>query len=77
MGLIFGGADVAAKTKTPDLSGWWVLGAALEREVRERGWAIGRGVLAYRVRIGQLQVVTAACGTQLVRIDDVMALRGM
>ena len=68
---------MAAKQKTPDLSGWWVLGAALEREVRQRGWALGRGVLAYRVKIGQLQVVTAACGTQLVRIDDVMALRGM
>ena len=67
---------MAAKQKTPDLSGWWILGAALEREVRQRGWQIGRGVLAYRVRIGQLQVVTAACGAQLVRIDDVMALKG-
>lgn len=77
MGSFCGRGDVATKTKVPDLSGWWVLGAALEREVRQRGWAIGRGVLAYRVRIGQLQVVTAACGTQLVRIDDVMQLRGM
>ena len=68
---------MAAKQKTPDLSGWWVLGAALEREVRQRGWQIGRGVLSYRVKIGQLQVVTAACGAQLVRIEDVMKLRGM
>ena len=68
---------MASKTKTPDLSGWWVLGIALEREVRQRGWAVGRGVLAYRVKIGQLQTVTAACGAQLVRIDDVMKLRGM
>ena len=67
---------MASKTKTPDLSGWWILGSALEREVRQRGWAIGRGVLQYRVWIGQLRVVTAACGTQLVRIDDVMRLRG-
>ena len=63
---------MAAKQKTPDLSGWWVLGAALEREVRQRGKKCGRGILQYRVRIGQLKTVTAACGTQLVRIEDAL-----
>jgi hypothetical protein len=63
---------VAAKTKTPDLSGWWVLGAALEREVRQRGKKCGRGILQYRVKTGQLLVVKAACGAQLVRIEDAL-----
>lgn len=70
----FMGGDAIKPQKPPDLSQWWAVGLKLERETERRGRKITRGIVSYRIRLGELQTIQTACGTVLVRIDDVMGL---